>query len=1498
VLYPVEKVHDSISETATRLPPFVKTLGLAGHNTERGSMPLGCGARFLNGSGCAPGNDVSVDLNGKVPEFIDMQPCREKSHSAARLSIVSDDSNVHAADQARLRIIARDVRPLNVTKPEIASVRLVERSVQQDQGTHVSIDGYSLLLSGQVAGYLRTLQQFLDFEVLDCVKQEIDRQIWFVVSLTPHLKKEPPENATIGLIPGKRSATHDSFLWLARHLLMERLFGSTLEPSPRIPSCGVYPCTACDARDNRHSATPKRFRLAQVIRVLPSKLKAFLHLKHRAMQHLENIYASAYTQCSSLQTLPENVLVQIFQHTDSPTILALGQLSSWFRCLTNPIVPELNVELFKHQQAAVLWMLSRERHREHRCGPVAPLLQWKNPLLQHLDGDLYFNWMHRRLERNQSTCYDCRGGLLCDEPGLGKTVTALALIARTRSTIPAIPLFSVDVEYFGSSEIDLAVFICKQTLQFLDQVIDKARARLSRASLDEFTQDVGAVRSRLEEYSDMFHNHINGCCTGQVPELLRFLGNWLQCHEGVLSSIVGSVATKGAIGAYLRLVVQQNPYTAKTCVLPPSEMLYVQPGREKLWFFIVSGKYLQGPSGFLRLASEGIPAASAAGARLCRGASRSTILECAGLCALANEHTGNQGADGTLLMEPSEYAQGPSAAIEPFAMPFRRRCKSRRVPEIECAFDYHLIVCVPTTLVALPENLIPHWTVQIRRLVRAPHELRYCLFSQIRNAVVREIADYDVVFISLNELRSEYSSLVRGLSILNRVYWLRMIIDEGHSLGSLSCTSLQRCCLIVLAERRWIMTGTPTPTTKSGIAEVHHLYPLFSFLGLEPFVWARRAAFQQCVQRPLERALGYEGIHILQQTLDHIMIRSTKEEVQDIPHLEVRDEMLSFTKEEADAYNALVSVVKRNLFLADFFDENHRESLLNPENRKSARVVLQNLRLCCCVTGHMKFEVIREELEELLRTLRQSMQAAKDNTSPSLGFRCGAKRHVPEANQDWWSPCSGDAIADFENGMDRAVSTGSSTLAQSSDCKRRRAQVLMKHDHSAWNALDAAPAAPVRRCLWSLSPSLAAGNLDPELAQTGTQSTAVEALRYPMQAFESTGIETGPFAQRCAQPLPSAESPTEHRGGPPALGDAGADVAAALSPVDYIEDRLRHIERVLRDPVYAQGCICESCGRIGSLMPIVTPCAHIQCLDCAATNRYACNICGRKYLLGRRQEPVDLIEMQPSFTQEAWVPRWDRKMTSKIARMLQLLGEWSSATYTASREGAPCSDQGGNSRQSCVAHGKREKVIIYSNFAHHFDVIHYHLCQGNFDFAYYCSRLSPTERRAQIDRFIYDPHTWILLMDEKGALGLDLSFVTRMIIMEPVWNRSQEHQIISRAHRIGAKQRVIVYRLMMVDSVETDLIDMSSEPTHQNGTARNSDRLSDAGETDSYQYSGVDASPKKSSGISLSNKEKEEKLRRNRLLQRLHFVVAASGRPGTIAFRRVQVFRKGAAPMP
>jgi len=45
-----------------------------------------------------------------------------------------------------------------------------------------------------------------------------------------------------------------------------------------------------------------------------------------------------------------------------------------------------------------------------------------------------------------------------------------------------------------------------------------------------------------------------------------------------------------------------------------------------------------------------------------------------------------------------------------------------------------------------------------------------------------------------------------------QVHWLRVIVDEGHMLGnSLSMTSRLQVGCALKAERRWLMTGTPTP---------------------------------------------------------------------------------------------------------------------------------------------------------------------------------------------------------------------------------------------------------------------------------------------------------------------------------------------------------------------------------------------------------------------------------------------------------------------------------------------------------------------------------------------------------------------------------------------------------------------------------------------------------------------------------------------------------------
>jgi hypothetical protein len=60
---------------------------------------------------------------------------------------------------------------------------------------------------------------------------------------------------------------------------------------------------------------------------------------------------------------------------------------------------------------------------------------------------------------------------------------------------------------------------------------------------------------------------------------------------------------------------------------------------------------------------------------------------------------------------------------------------------------------------------------------------------------------------------------------------------------------------------------------------------------------------------------------------------------------------------------------------------------------------------------------------------------------------------------------------------------------------------------------------------------------------------------------------------------------------------------------------------------------------------------------------------------------------------------------------------------------------------------------------------------------------------------------------QTGAEGLDLSFVTHIYLLEEIWNKSEEQQVISRAHRMGATGQVKVIQLLMKDTVETTMRD-------------------------------------------------------------------------------------------
>jgi ERCC4-related helicase len=75
--------------------------------------------------------------------------------------------------------------------------------------------------------------------------------------------------------------------------------------------------------------------------------------------------------------------------------------------------------------------------------------------------------------------------------------------------------------------------------------------------------------------------------------------------------------------------------------------------------------------------------------------------------------------------------------------------------------------------------------------------------------------------------------------------------------------------------------------------------------------------------------------------------------------------------------------------------------------------------------------------------------------------------------------------------------------------------------------------------------------------------------------------------------------------------------------------------------------------------------------------------------------------------------------------------------------------------------------------------------------------LSQRDKAAAVAEFAHSGACNVLLMDDVGAVGLDLSFVQHVFLMEPLVDTALQSQIVSRAHRMGATRPVHVEILVM-----------------------------------------------------------------------------------------------------
>ncbi|XP_042505070.1 F-box protein At3g54460-like [Macadamia integrifolia] len=1093
----------------------------------------------------------------------------------------------------------------------------------------------------------------------------------------------------------------------------------------------------------------------------PSKNKLFeLHEVFRSLPGVsreEKVYSTRIkpvdgSLSSGICEVSDDVLTRILIALGPMDLVRVAATCRHLRSVALSIMPCMKLKLFPHQQAAVEWMLQRERNAS-----VLP-----HPLYMDFSTEDGFHFYVNSVSGQIATgiiptIRDFRGGMFCDEPGLGKTITAISLILKTQETL-ADPPGGVEVTwckhnseqrcgYYELSSSNLSagklvsswkVFIGQNEgrgqmspdmtpIQVSTRSLSK-RARLivsddlclraadscpgkletasssststcsslathvlrcsrrlscvKRNLLTAYEEASGPakkskVRKSLDSPTNFFMKKKdivssllpNGCQKPRKACVDHFEYNetWVQCDSCRKWRKLSDTSVPSATEPWF-CSMNSDPFHQK-CTSPEESWDYTRPITNLPGFYTkgtLGGKE-QNVAFFTSVLKEhytSINSTTVKALTWLAGLSEGKLLEMetAGLTRPVLDHriTPGGGADGYHKIFQAfglivRVKKGTDRLYYPHRLDNLAFDSSALRIALTKPLDIVRLYLSRATLIVVPANLVDHWKTQIRKHVK-PGQLRVYVWTDQKPCAHNLAWDYDVVITTFNRLSVEWGPHKK--SVLMQVHWLRIMLDEGHTLGSsLSLTNKLQMAISLSASNRWLLTGTPTPNTPN--SQVSHLQPMLKFLHEEAY-GKNQKSWEAGILRPFEAEM-MEGRSRLLQLLHRCMISSRKVDLQMIPPCIKKATFLDFTEEHARSYNELVVTVRRNILMADWNDPSHVESLLNPKQWKFRSTTIRNVRLSCCVAGHIKVTDAGEDIQETMDIL-------------------------------------------VEQGLD-----------------------------------------------------------------------------------------------------PTSE------------------------------------EYVLIKYFLLNGGNCFRC-KEWCRLPVITPCKHLLCLDCVALDSERCTFpgCGNCYemqtpeMLARPENPSpkwpvpkDLIELQPSYKQDDWAADWHATSSSKVAYLVERLKALQEANKKIccslnENEVVKHSDDylfpSQKSYWNVLCHEActqtkvefyekpPEKVIIFSQFLEHIHVIEQQLTVSDIKFVGMYSPMHSTNKMKSLAIFQEDANCMALVMDGSAALGLDLSFVTHVFLMEPIWDRSVEEQVISRAHRMGATRPIHVETLAMRGTIEEQML--------------------------------------------------------------------------------------------
>ena len=121
----------------------------------------------------------------------------------------------------------------------------------------------------------------------------------------------------------------------------------------------------------------------------------------------------------------------------------------------------------------------------------------------------------------------------------------------------------------------------------------------------------------------------------------------------------------------------------------------------------------------------------------------------------------------------------------------------------------------------------------------------------------------------------------------------------------------------------------------------------------------------------------------------------------------------------------------------------------------------------------------------------------------------------------------------------------------------------------------------------------------------------------------------------------------------------------------------------------------------------------------------------------------------------------------------------------------------------------KSQTLIFSGFTSMLDILEDYCRFRDYKYCRLDGNTELDDRQAQIDDYTSpDTDKFIFLISTRaGGLGLNLMTANTVILYDSDWNPQMDLQAMDRAHRIGQKKQVRVYRLITKNTMEEKMVE-------------------------------------------------------------------------------------------